>query len=234
MYTKLDSYLDRHIGKFLLERDAEERANHKSSGKLSASMLGKPLQWQILKVLGVPGKKIDEYTLRKFQRGKDVEAWLISHIPASEQQKFVEYRDVVGYADVLIDTKDWDFKNGVIPLEIKSVSNAKFKRIVKEGADRSHKLQACLYALALKTEHYGVCYIASDDYRVQTYIYDTAETKAEVDKIIDRFQEQLKLGVPKFEAAEEWQKKIEYSDYPEWMELSEEECQKKYEEIKKQ
>ena len=56
-----DTHTDRLITKKLLAQKLEEKENHIPSGKLSASMLGWPLQWQILKVLGFehrirPGK----------------------------------------------------------------------------------------------------------------------------------------------------------------------------------
>jgi CRISPR/Cas system-associated exonuclease Cas4 (RecB family) len=228
---KLDNYIDRAIGRKILEDNTKQQEGHKSSGKLSAGKLGDPLQWQILYVLGVSQKPIEEYTLRKFLRGKQVEDWLISNVLALETQKFVEYRIVVGYVDALVETKDWDFQNGVIPLEIKSTSNMKFKRIVKNGADRGHKLQAGLYALALNSPHYGVSYVATDDLRIQTYIYETADVKDEIDSIIDRFDEVRAKGiVPIFEPNESWQKNPDYQKYPEWAELSEEDATKKYRE----
>lgn len=223
----LDTYLDRKIGEALLKENEERESNHKSSGKLSASMLGWPLQWQILKSLGIPQEPKDEYTLRKFKRGNHVEDWLVEKLNPVEKQKFVEYRDCIGYVDALVDTKDWDWKNGVIPLEIKSTTNLKFKRIVKQGADRSHKLQAGFYALALGTKHFGVTYVASDDYRVQTYIYETDSVKDEIEKIIDEFENQRKVGVPVFEPAEEWQAKKLYNNYPEWVELTQEQINDK-------
>lgn len=224
---KIDYALDNLIAGQLKAQNDAEQANHKSSGKLSASMLGQPLQWQILKVLGVQGKKFDDYTLRKFKRGKDVENWVVSFIQG-EAQKFVEYRNVVGYVDKIVDTKEWDNSNGLMPLEIKSVTNMKFKRVDKEGADRGHKLQATLYALALGHERFGVCYIASDDYRVKVFVYDTSEMKKEVDEIIDQFNNQLKLKVvPVFEAKEKWQDDLKYNSFPLWAGLSEDELKEK-------
>lgn len=229
---KLDNYLDRKIGEALLAENEERENGHKSSGKLSASMLGWPLQWQILKSLGVPQSKKDEYTLRKFKRGNHVEDWLIEHLNPIEKQAFVEYRGCIGYADAIVDTKDWDFQVGTIPLEIKSTTNLKFKKIVKQGADRSHKLQAGLYALSKGSEQFGVTYVASDDYRVQTFIYETKDVKDEIDQIISRYESQMKIGIPVFEAAEDWQANKLYNNYPEWSELTQEEVNKKYEEIK--
>src|SRR3990167_4508836 len=116
---KIDSYLDRFIEKKFIEKNKEKERNHKSSGKLSASMLNDPLQWQILKVLGAPQKELDEYTLRKFFRGNQIEDWAVGETPdVIEKQKLIEYRNCIGYADATVDTKNWDFKLGIIPVEL--------------------------------------------------------------------------------------------------------------------
>jgi len=142
-------FLDKYIEDKLLSENEEERLNHTASGKLSASMLGQPLQWQILKVIGVPADDMEEYVTRKFARGNDVEEWLVSQMPGIvNKQKFVEYKNVVGYVDALVDMRDWNLEFDTLPHEIKSVSNAKYKRIQKTEPDKSHCLQACLYALA--------------------------------------------------------------------------------------
>ena len=185
-------------------------------------MLGQPLQWQILKLIGVPQKELDEYTLRKFQRGKDVEQWLIDKMSGiKETQKFVEYKDCVGYVDALVDTKDYQFKCGVIPHEIKSVANFKFKRIEKAGeADHSHLLQGAFYALAIGATHFAVDYVASDDYRIKTWIYPADEFKEEIDGIIDNVYKTLKEGnLPTFEPVEKWQADKLYNNFPDWSEL---------------
>lgn len=231
---KNDKYLDKFIGKQITEANDTERANHKSSGKLSASILGQPLQWQILKVLGFPQREIDEYTLRKFVRGKDIETWILSRIPnVVSKGDFVEYRNCVGYVDAMVDTKDWDFADGVIPAEVKSVSNLKFKKILKQGADRSHKLQAGFYAISKDSPHFAVIYVATDDLRVETYVYETKDIKDEINGIITRFEEQKLKGVPIFEAVEDWQKSKLYNNFPDWSELTQEEINKKVVELNK-
>lgn len=230
----IDTYIDNQIGIKLLEDNKSERENHKSSGKLSAGMLGKPLQWQILKML-LPSKEFDEYTLRKFLRGKQIEQWLIEQMPGVvDKQKFVEYKDCIGYVDALVDTKNYNYNLGIIPHEVKSVANAKFKRIVDEGkADRSHKLQGGLYALALGKDNFAIDYVASDDLRIKSFIYETAEVKNEIDEIITKFYETLKSGiVPPFVANEKWQENLKYSDYPEFANLTQEEINIKIKEIK--
>ena len=220
---RIDNYVDRKIGSALLAENEKERQDHKKSGKLSASQLGDPLQWQILKALGYETEAFDEYTLRKFKRGKDIEEWVMKYLEPIETQKFVEYRNTVGYIDAVCDTENWDFKLGVIPVEVKSVANAKFKRIVKQGPDRGHCLQASFYALATGKENAIVCYVASDDLRVHCYVIKTADFTDEIEKIITRFQEQLKSGeIPVFEAIEKWQADNKYCRYLEFRDKTKE------------
>jgi hypothetical protein len=219
---KHETFFDRYIGEVLIKQNEGEKAKHSPSGKLSAGSLGKPLQWQILHYLGVPKKPFDEYVLRKFTRGKDIEDWFIKMIPnVVEEQKEVEYRDVIGYVDAMIDTKECDHKLGIIPCEIKSVTNLKYKHLVKNTvADRSHRLQAGFYALATGSDHFAVNYVASDDLRVQTFVYETEGIKDEIDSIIDAFQAQVeKQMVPVFVPIEKWQMRQEYNDYPLYTDL---------------
>lgn len=232
-----DNYIDEYITKAMYEKDKLEQENHKSSGKLSASMLGQPLQWQILKIMGVPQKEMDTYTLRKFQRGKDVEKWFVSMIPdLLGTQKFLEYRNCVGYCDAIVDTSHHHFDAGVIPHEVKSVANAKFKRICDDGdADRSHKLQACLYAMAMEKKHFAIDYIASDDYRIKTFVYSTEDYRKDVDEIIDRFDAQIATGlVPAFIPEEAWQSNPKYNNYPDFLDLSQDLCQELLLKIRKE
>jgi len=221
---KKDTFINAYVGKQVLDADIKEREAHKSSGKLSASALGQPLQWQILHCLGVEQKPFEEYTLRKFIRGKAVERWLLDIMPnVIEEQRFAGYRNCVGFIDAIVDTKKWDFPSGIIPVEIKSVSNAKFKRILRNGADRSHKLQAGYYALCEETSRYAVIYVSTDDMRIETYIYETADIKDEIDSIITRFDKQWKIGVPVFVPEEKWQENPKYNNYPNFSDLTQEE-----------
>src|SRR3990167_10673598 len=181
-----DNYLDNLIA----EKVLASQEDREPSGKLSASKLYWPLQWQILATQFGLKSHFDEYTLRKFQRGHDVEDWFIRQINPKEKQKYLEYRNTIGYCDAVVDTKEWDTKVGTIPLEVKSVANMKFKRIEKQGiADAGHIIQNAFYALALGSQHHAITYIASDDYRTHTTIYETVESKAEIEKIIDNFEE---------------------------------------------
>lgn len=223
-----ETQLDNQISENIRRVDDARSLGHTPSGKLSASMLGLPVQWQVLKTLGVGTRVIDDYTLRKFLRGNHVEQWLIGEMPGLvEAQKFVEYRNAIGYVDAVVDTVNLDHQLGVIPFEIKSVTNAKFKRIEKAGeADIGHQLQAGLYALGLGSAHYALNYVASDDYRLLTYIYPTEEIKPLVDGIIDEYDNYIsRREIPVFVAKQKWQANKEYQQYPEWQELTAEECQ---------
>lgn len=222
-----DDTIDRAIGISINKKFDEDRENHIPSGKLSASILGNPLQWQILKVIGIP-TEFDEYVKRKLQRGKDVEEWVVKNIPGFvEAQKEINYRNTVGFVDALIDTKDYDFKCGIIPHEIKSVANAKYRRIVGtmtkpgQGADHSHLLQSALYSLALGTEYSTIDYVAADDYRISSYVVKADDFKEEIDNIIDKFYHTIRLGViPEFVPIEKWQAMPDYNAFPEWSSLT--------------
>ena len=217
-----DRYLDDFIGIQLLEENRIEQEKRTPSGKLSAGILSWPLQWQILKKLGVAPRPVDEYAIRKMLRGRHVEEWFISKVPGIVcKQEFREYRGVIGYEDTSLDTADWNNPVGVIPVEIKSVANAKYKRILAQGADRSHILQDCLYALANNKPKFAIAYIAADDYRISTMIYNTKDFKGQVDAVIDRYEKQGSV-VPVFVPEETWQGNPKYNSYPDWSDLDEE------------
>lgn len=204
---KVNSKIQEIIAAKVLEA-AEDR---EPSGRLSASRLGWPLQWQMLHYLKVKPKEIDEYTLRKFQRGKDVEERIMKWLaPAPDRMQVeVKYRDVAGFADVVME----------YPIEVKSVTNRAFPFKQKEGVSFGHKLQGMLYAKALGFDKFGVAYVASDDYRVLCF---EEEVTNEVDEVVDAYEAQVAKGVvPVFEAKEKWHSMEEYSPYPEWMKLTE-------------
>lgn len=209
--------------------DAERRENHVSSGKLSAGMLAYPIQWSVLKLIGVPGTTPDPYTLRKFARGNQVEDWFVDTVierVGGEAQKFVEYRGCVGYVDLV--TADG------IPQEVKSVTNMKFKRITQsawpegspkhrpaDGPQYGHSLQAGLYALALESEQAQLHYIASDDLRLASYAIETEEVKDDIDQTIDAVDDAIAKGyVPVFAPRESWHSMTEYAQYIDFMQLN--------------
>lgn len=203
---KINSILQETIAKKVLE----DRKDREPSGRLSASRLGWPLQWMMLHHLKIPGKPIDEYTLRKFARGNDVEDRVVEWVKPPQAQVACEYRGVVGIADMIID----------YPIEVKSVTNASFKYIQKEGTKRGHRLQGELYAKALGFDKYAIAYVASDDYRVLCIEEQVTDG---VDRVIDEYEHLMSIGlVPVFEEREKWHKMAEYNPYPEWMKLDDE------------
>lgn len=217
---KVDPTIQKLIAEKVLAANAEYEARE-PSGRLSASRLGWPLQWQMLHKLKVKGKPIDEYTLRKFQRGHDVEDRIMRWLAPSpdKMQVPVNYRGVVGLADVVLE----------IPVEVKSTTNMAFKHRQKEGVSRGHKLQAELYAKALGYKMASVAYVASDDYRVLCFEFPVTD---EVDSVIDRYEAQVAHGtVPVFVAEEKWQAMTDYNPYPDFMKLDEQEIVQKLTEM---
>jgi hypothetical protein len=231
--TTISQLIDKH----LKIDDDLRKEEHISSGKLSAGMLGEPIQWMVLKYLGVPTKGFDSYTLRKFKRGRDVEDFVIKELEFERNtvlasQKLVEYRDVVGYLDCLAFGTEFDCKIEKLPIEIKSVTNADFKWITKGmEAKRGHILQAGLYGLALSLPYFSVLYVASDDYRTLHFIYETNSVVKEINEIIDKYNQCLQYEViPDFEG-EGWQKSEKYNKYPEFMNLTGPELSAKAQEL---
>ena len=225
-----DNYLNNLITDKMLSEQADNK--REPSGKLSASKLYWPLQWQILGTQFGLKSNFDDYTLRKFQRGKDVEDWFVKQIKPKEKQKFLEYRGVIGFCDSVVDTKDWDNKVGIIPLEVKSVANAKFKRIEATGPDKGHILQNAFYAIAMKSDYHAITYIASDDYRILTTIHETENSRNEINRIIQDFVDAIESKtIPVFEPREAWQGNIKYNNFPEFAGLSVQELQEKYNEL---
>ena len=224
---KIEEAINRAIDSRLVAQNKLREKLHNSSGKLSASKLGDPVQWQILHTLGVSKKELDPYTLRKFLRGNDVESWLVDFVPGLvSKQLFLQYRDVVGYADTVVDTKDYDFNLGVVPLEIKSVTNANYKWIKKgSGPNEGHQLQAAFYGLAMEAEQALLAYVASDDYRVKCFVVEVADYREKIDGIIDRYNEAKTVWekeglIPVFEPVEKWQENKKYNSYSDFIGLS--------------
>jgi len=229
---KLDFYIDNLISDNLLKANAERDANHTPSGKVSASILGWAEQWVMLKLMGVKGEEFDALTLRKFKRGRQVEDWLRSEIKDTivEEERFVEYQNCVGYVDAIVNTENWNFPSGIIPLEIKSVGLSKFFRIKKAGAQYSHKLQATLYGLAEGTDEYAIAYVDTDNLMTQVYVYPTSEYKDVIEAKLERLQGYVdRKEVPVFKAEEAWQSNPKYNSYSDWMELSADEIKIKLE-----
>lgn len=222
---KTNNNIDLTIKNYLRDRNEEKENKHKSSGKLSAGKLGWPLQWQILHHLGVKQKPFEDYTLRVFERGKNVEERIEEILTdrnlVISSQELVRYRDCIGYCDLVVDAARMGLDEVELPLELKSTKNSKFARIRRQKeADYSHKLQAGLYGLALGKRYFGVTYVAADDYRTLTYIYEADEVKTEIDRIIKIYKMALHLKtIPTFEANPHcgWQSSPKYNNYYSWM-----------------
>jgi hypothetical protein len=222
----LDNSVQKYIEESLMRDNAEREALHEPSGLLSASMLYQPLRYQILKAIGVPRKQIDAYTLGKFKRGRDVEDWYVGQLKNMgvllDAQRKIMYRGAIGFADAIVDSDKMLFKQGAMPHEVKSVTNAKLKRIVATGVDWHYKMQGCFYALGEGRSHYSIDIVSAEDYRPRTYIFDVAELKNDVNKAIDNYDKALELWkterkLPKFEANPRvmWTANLAYSMFAE-------------------
>jgi len=277
----IDQFISKYIDAELIRANKEREAKHKSSGKLSASMLYQPVRWQLLKNLGAPRKEFEAYTLAKFKRGRDVEDWYVEQLRGAgvliedvetieslglkvksecehswefvdvpngggtgnicrkcntvqeyellgDRQPLAEYRECIGYTDSVINTDLMQAKKGIIPNEIKSVTNMKMKRIKKTGIDWHYKIQACLYALAMGTEYYAVTIISAEDLRTEMQLFKTREMKRDVDRAISEYAKAMENwkkdhSLPKFEANEhvKWTGNIKYAMFlEEWVEDS--------------
>lgn len=226
--SKLNTTLEKQITATIRAEYEAESAKHEPSGKLSAGQLGKPLLEQVLKVIGVPPKPVEDYALGLFRRGNSVEDNILGLLKPDETQVEVEYRNCVGIVDAI--------KDGEV-YEIKSVKNSQWqyldptndkKRRTPEGMQSvyggvkyAHALQGALYALALKKPSFTVIYASADDLRTLPHTIDTKEMQREVDKIISEVDNQLKTHkLPKWTAREDWQEKYpQYSSYPDWISL---------------
>lgn len=191
----IDNSINKYINDSLVAENEAREHEHESSGKLSASMLYQPLRFQVLKTIGAPRKPLDAYVLGKFIRGSQVEDWFAKKLGEMgiliEVQKKVEYRDCIGYADTIINTDKMYCKRGVMPNEIKSVTNAKLKRVGQTEVDYHYKMQACYYALGEGKNYYAITIISGEDLRPQVFIFETREMKGAVDKAITDYQEAM-------------------------------------------
>jgi hypothetical protein len=227
--SKLSSKLQSQITATIRAEYEEKSALHSPSGKLSAGQLGKPLLEQVLKVIGVPQKPIEDYALGLFRRGDSVEEEILGLMKPDKEQVEVEYRNCVGLVDAI-------YQGEII--EVKSVKNSQWQYLDPENEKRqrrggelvpvyggvkyAHALQAGLYALALGKSRFTIIYASADDLRTLPHVIETSQIQPEIDKIIDEVEQALKSKtLPKWIAREEWQEKYpQYSSYPDWMTLS--------------
>jgi len=224
---ELSERLNVILAKYRREQNDNERANHVSSGKVNPSGLGQPIQWQVLRILGVPQKQIDDYTLGVFRRGNSTENDIIEEFEGigivKGKQLKIDWNGMFGYIDSVMDLTRIGLKE--LPIEIKSIKNAKWARIVKEGKpDNSNALQASVYALATKESVGVVLYVSAEDYRVMLFFVNPSDYLERIKETVQTIQNCIKNGfVPRFEARESWQALTQYNNYPEWSQLSEEE-----------
>jgi hypothetical protein len=208
MTVWLDDSINKFIDDELIRENSEREAAHEPSGLLSASMLFQPLRFQVLKTIGIPRKPLDAYTLGKLKRGRDVEDWYVGQLDKMgvliDKQRKIMYRGVVGFADAIVDSDKMIFKQGEMPHEVKSVTNAKLKRIVATGVDWHYKLQGTLYALGEGSSYYAIDIVSAEDLRPRVHIFDVNELKGDVDRIIDNYDKAMELWkterkLPEFE-----------------------------------
>ena len=249
----IDTSINKFIDDSLIEANRLRDEKHEPSGLLSASMLYQPLRFQVLKTLGAPKKEFDTYTLGKFKRGNDVEDWFVGHLRKmgvlaretngrfmKATQVKLEYRGAIGYVDAIVDSRNMRYKDGIIPHEVKSVVNSKFKWIAKGGVDWHYKIQGCFYAMAMERPSYAIDIVSAEDLRPNIYIFHTRELKADVDKAIDAYDQAMKNWnenriLPAFEPNPKvaWTANIKYAMFdPFWVEGADELVIKKLEELK--
>jgi hypothetical protein len=207
----IDTTINRHIEAQLISENEARESAHSPSGKLSASILYQPLRFQVLKSIGAPRKPFDAYTLAKFKRGRDVEDWYVEQTKQAgvavtdkdaiealnlkffeDGQPFGEYKGAIGYIDNILNTDLMQAKKGIIPNEIKSITNMKMKNIARQGIDYHYRLQACFYAMAMGLKWYGVTVVSAEDLRSETHIFNVIDLKQDVETAISRFDEAMK------------------------------------------
>jgi hypothetical protein len=207
------------IDNYLIQENEKRDLKHKSSNKLTASFLYKPKRFQLLKYLGVDKKKPDTYSLRKFERGEQIEKAYLDKLAKLEllkdRQIEIEYRGVMGVLDALVNHKRLGDGLGTIPHEVKSVTAGHFKWLKKaDNAPEGYVLQGGLYALATKRRYFSIDCICSDDQRELFFINETSRIKRKINNIIDEFEEMLeKKTIPQWEVKAEWQNNPDYMDY---------------------
>lgn len=235
----IDNTIKEFIDQDLVALNIAERADRELNSRLTAGFLWQPKRFQLLKYLNIAPKQPDTYALRKFKRGRDVEAHLVAEVAKLgalvESQKELTYRGVYGLADMIVDQSDgFNFRCGVIPHEVKSVTGRAYKWIVDKGEISWHyKMQAGFYGLAMNTQYFGLDFIASDDLREHCTIHKTREVKADVDKIIDEYEQMIKDWndhkiVPAWQAHDKWMENPDYMPYdPAWATATDQEFVKR-------
>ena len=227
--SKLDETTTAKVVAQIRKEHEQESLKHTPSGKLSAGQLGKPLLEQVLKIIGVPQKPVDDYALGLFRRGNSVEKEILGLLKPDKEQVAVQYKGCVGVVDAVI---------GGEVVEIKSVKNSQMNYLdptnftkqrrngtlerIYQGVKYAHALQGGLYALSMDKPTFTIIYVSADDLRTIPHTIATSEVKDEIDKIIDEVAKQIKTKtLPQWTPREDWQAKYpQYSSYPDWISLS--------------
>lgn len=238
---KLTYRFDQALIKALVEQQQREEP----SGRMSASRLTWPTQWQILWKLKIPPSeedwevkpnKINTFHFRHFARGKQCEDWLEKTLPPKKAQGLVVYRDWVGYFDRIDDGELFGVEGDIVN-EVKSVKGDKWYRMFKDpgdGPQYDHVLQANFYAVALKMPHYALCYLKSDTLETRTFVYRTEDYRADVEKQIDLYDEAVdSKTIPVFKAKVEYQKNRKYNMYDQYMDWTPTQLKELYDKFNK-
>lgn len=195
---------------------------HVSSGYLSASRLDRPLLDNVLYLIGVKGKEVDDYALSLFARGNQVEDWVVATLEeqglVERSQEPLQYITKDGY--IIVGLEDLKLKGDGMPTEIKSIKASQFKYLDTQGPKKGYVLQAATYALAQGCEYARVLYITADDFRVKQFIIKAEDYRNEIDNIAKEVYETLQSKeLPQFKPKNEFEKSIkftEYTPYSDW------------------
>lgn len=245
MKTVLDENLRQSIIRSRRARYEAANALHEPSGKLSAGQLAKPLLEQVLRIIGVPTKPSEDYSLGLFERGDQVEEGILKDLQPDQQQVEVNYRGCIGFVDAIKQGHIYEvksLKNSAIPyIDPENTKKVRQKegglKLQYTGPKFQHLLQGGLYALALGQGEFTIIYVSCDDLRTYPHIIQTADVKPRIDSIITEVTNQLKSGeLPEFKPREDfngevqsWQFDTKYAAYPEWISLDPELAMQKLE-----
>lgn len=214
--------IEEEVNKYLIAKNEKERLEHVASGYLSASRLDKTTLENVLYLIGVPTLEFTPYSLKVFERGKQVEEWLEKVLTEAgmveRSQTMLEYTTPEGHK--IVGIEDLTLKGEDFPTEVKSIKNSSFKYLDIEGAKLGNILQAVMYALAEGKDKARVLYVAADDLRTKQFIVNVADYKDQVHEVARNVYEAIKSGVlPEFKPITDFQKMekyLEYTSYPDW------------------
>lgn len=210
------------IRKYLENQSQIEGGKHKKSGLLSPSKFANTTQVAVLQMLEVPADPPDDRLLRIWERGHQIEAYLVSTIEkatsmqATTQEK-VEYKKAIGLYDFIWNDHLY---------EVKSVSCNRIRRIKKENEPQlSHAIQTTFYLLATGRSEGTIIYIVPDTLEIKEFTIKAEAYKSELDlRIIEIYNALYSGTIPDHQAREDWHDKQLYSNYPEFWNKTGKEC----------